>query len=606
MPLAFAHSGELMRTYAMIAASTVALAVPLATPTAQAPESRRDSLRREYALPRSVALEAASLYNQPAALRASGSLEIPVEQVVNGDVAVLNGPLTVAGRVRGRVVVINGDAILLATARIEGDLFVVGGVVEGQDRAYIGGEIQVYRQVLRYREEGDVIVAETDRPHRAEPDDDDEDRWVRRWRRRHVASSSKISIGTSGNYNRVEGLPIFAGPKIRGTTSWGGIQLDAFGIIRSADHFNWSGDNLGHDVRAEIRLGRDAGIAVGGRLFDVVDAVERWHLQDTEVGLASFFLHRDYRDYFDRHGGTVYASIFAERAFELTVGLSDQRWGSRSARDPWTLFRANQVWRPNPLMDQGDYRVATARLTIDTRNDEDDPWSGWYIVGDLERGASDNAVLAPTSELARPLGTPGEPQTLAYTRGFLDLRRYNRVSPEGQLNFRVVVGGWLEGDELPLQRRLSIGGVGTLAGFDFRKPSGATDYFTCASVASEAVSLPAGSPAQCERVAMAQLEYRGDLHIDIGGDDDDDRDWRFGYEHRGNWVVFADAGRGWLVGPQQVADLQYRAREFPELSTFRTDVGVGVDVGLVGLYVAKSISDPGEPANFLVRLRHRF
>jgi hypothetical protein len=55
-----------------------------------------------------------------------------------------------------------------------------------------------------------------------------------------------------------------------------------------------------------------------------------------------------------------------------------------------------------------------------------------------------------------------------YDRVFLDVRRYNRVSAEGQLNLRVVAGGWLSGDELPLQRRFSL--VGTRA----MRRSGAT------------------------------------------------------------------------------------------------------------------------------------
>jgi len=44
----------------------------------------------------------------------------------------------------------------------------------------------------------------------------------------------------------------------------------------------------------------------------------------------------------------------------------------------------------------------------------------------------------------------------------------------------------------------------------------------------------------------------------------------------------------------------------PPLSTFRTDVGLGLDFGGIGVYCAKSVSSPTEPANFFVRLRHRF
>ena len=55
--------------------------------------------------------------------------------------------------------------------------------------------------------------------------------------------------------------------------------------------------------------------------------------------------------------------------------------------------------------------------------------------------------------------------------------------------------------------------------------------------------------------------------------------------------------------PDQLA---YGLGAFPALSTFRTDVGVGIDFAPVGFYVAKSVSDAKEPANFLVRVRKRF
>ena len=43
----------------------------------------------------------------------------------------------------------------------------------------------------------------------------------------------------------------------------------------------------------------------------------------------------------------------------------------------------------------------------------------------------------------------------AFNRLFIDVRRYTRVSPSGRVNLRLLAGGWLGGDPLPLQRRPS-------------------------------------------------------------------------------------------------------------------------------------------------------
>ena len=72
------------------------------------------------------------------------------------------------------------------------------------------------------------------------------------------------------------------------------------------------------------------------------------------------------------------------------------------------------------------------------------------------------------------------------------------------------------------------------------------------------------------------------------------------------WVLFADAGRGWLVTPAgPVSDLTYAKGKFPKANTFRADVGIGLMIENVGLYVAKALSGKHAPVNFFVRLKPR-
>ena len=592
-----------MRT--VIIAAAIAAFLPLSA-SAQEPDTTRqspDSAFAESGPPREVVREVTSLYNAPGTLRVTGSMEVAAGRRIDGDLVVLDGPLTIAGHVAGTVAVVNADVTLLPGARVDGDLIVVGGIVDGRTDEAVRGRARIHRQAMHYRREDDRIVAERG------PSSDDE-RWWTRWNRRRARSDrNSITLASAHTYNRVEGLPILVGPSIERNYGWGRMNLDVLGIVRTADGFDWSSEHLGHSARFEVHLGGRGGVLFGGRLFDVVDGVEEWHLTDTETGLASFFLHRDYRDYFNRHGGRAYVGLFAGRDAELTLGLSDERWGTLEANDPFTLFRNGQRWRPNPAMDEGEFHVLEGRLRVDTRNDPDDPWSGWFIQADLERGQGRYGFVAPrTTDVVGPLvlTPPVSGQRGTWTRGFLDLRRYNRISPDAQLNLRVVAGGWLGGDEMPLQRRFSVGGPGTLPGFDFRRQAGPDDVFTCDA---GPVALR-GRPALCERVALAQLEYRGDLDIRLGAwddDDDGDRGWRRGFrvETEAEWVIFADAGRGWLVGARE-GDLRYPRDELPSIGSFRTDLGAGLDLNGLGLFVAKSVSNPKERPNFFVRVRRRF
>jgi hypothetical protein len=378
-------------------------------------------------------------------------------------------------------------------------------------------------------------------------------------------------------------------------TPWGSIDAGASAIVRTGSFESQNGD-VGDDLRGEVRFGRERGIGIGARVFSVVDPVEDWQLSSVETALAAFLVRRDYRDYFQRHGATAIATLYGTGNVKLTGTYGEEHWDSRMLKNPFTIFNDAQDWRANPEVDAGVYHVGTLSLTFDTRTDPDDPWSGWLALANVEHGAGTPTAVGPTS-LPRETAVGDH---VEYTRGFLDLRRYNRLGPNDQLNLRVVLGGWMGGDELPLERRLSVDGPGAIPGYDFR--SVITPNVSTCTYGSDPAP---GQPAECERIALAQVEYRGDLRFDFTGRWPD---WPRNYHSEHGdvaYVVFADAGRGWLVGSAPNGEA-YSASTIPPLSTFRTDIGFGLDVGGIGIYAAKSLSTPAQKLNFFFRLRHRF
>ena len=580
---------RLLAQHVVAAAAFVIL--PLATLHGQQSSAQRDTVLDTRLLPPEIEREVTDAFNSENTVKATGAYEVEAGRVVPGDVAVLNGPLTIAGRVNGRVIAINSDVILRPGARVEGQILVVGGTVDGKNDAFIGGDVRTYRQRLAYRQEGNRLIASGS--------SEEDARWWRRRQKWRSRSYSDLRLVSAKTYNRVEGLPILIGPTFGHRSGDARFEINALGIFRTGENLEWNSENVGHSLKSQLSFGRGSGITVGGQLFDVVDPVEQWQLSDAEVGLSSFFLHRDFRDYYNRHGGSGFVRLSLTRDVSITGSLSDERWTSRGTLDPYTLFRNGQDWRPNPSMDEGRFHIANGTLRIDTRSDEDDPRSGWDITADYERGTGRTTSFGSVSPGIRDADVD---DVTTYARGFVDLRRYNRISPEGQLNFRVVAGGWLNGDELPLQRRFSLGGPGALDGYPFRRTGTGDDVRQC----STGGVIPLGVPAQCERMVLVQAEYRGDLWMSMFGDFDFNNSWRHGgWRHRAQWVLFTDAGRGWLVG-DRVGDLQYPRDQLPSLSTFKTDIGVGFDAGLIGLYIAKSVSDSKEPPNFFVRVGKRF
>lgn len=545
-----------------------------------------------------AAASAVALYNAPATHRVEGAFDVPASTVVAGDVAVLNGPVTIAGRVDGSVVAINADVRLAPGAHIGRTLVIVGGTVTGADSAHVGGETLKQVELLRYHLTGSELVAE------GEPAYDDT--W---WRRHHVLNDLRHGEArtdffyvASHAYDRVEGWSFVVGPRFQRYTSWGNFNLEAFGVVRTAKPVQWGEESLGHDLKAEVQFGEPIGVAMGVRAFQVVDPTESWQMDNGEVGLASVVLRRDFRDYYGRHGGLGFIRFLDGKDADLTFSLSDEQWEDERQRDPWTLFRSGETWRPNPFMDSGDMHLFTTALRIDTREHQGSLWSGWYTDAELETG-SGSLLRAGAPQNFDPVLQrllPVAPEQVNYTRGFLDVRRYNRVAPFMSVNLRLVMGAWLGGDALPTERKFSLGGPGTLPGYGFREGGLTPDVLDC----SNGVAQP-GTPGQCDRIALAQLELRGHFFAGSLRDDASDDWWRPGFNGRMEWVVFADIGRGWLVGPQD-GGTSYPSGLFPPLSSYKSDAGVGIDFGGIGLYVAKALSDGSEHPRLLVRLARRF
>ena len=541
----------------------------------------QDTAAVEVTLSPAVAREAAARYNAALGIRAAAPTRIDATQVIDGDVGVLEAPLTIAGTVRGSVVAINGSVALLPGARVEGDILVVGGAVTGLDSARVRGEVRAYQARMRYQRDGAAIIPE-----------DGEIASVFPWEavRTRRERPNGLRVRSYHSYNRVEGLPIYAGPYITHETSRGVVTAELYGIVRTAEGLAWTSNNIGHRATLEIRTPGEFQVVVGGRLQDVVDPIEPWQLTDTESGLATFFLHRDFRDWYGRHGGMAYAGVSGPRGFSVVASLADERWASRRQLDPWTLFRDSDPWRPNPTVDDGRFHVARLTAGIDTRNDPRDPWAGWLASVELERGSG---RITTFGERSRTTGVlpPAGPR---YLRGFVDVRRYNRLSPETQLNARGVFAGWLGGDALPLQRQVSVGGLGTIPGYDFRR--GDESKTSCASA-----TPAAGRPAECDRAVLVQGEYRVNLGVE--------RIMRALIPTRSvdaSLVVFVDAGRGWRVRSRGEEPEAFARWTLPPVRTFLSDVGAGLDLSLIGIYVAKGVAGGNPAPNVFVRVRHRF
>jgi hypothetical protein len=309
-----------------------------------------------------VARAAVRSFNSRSTTRVFGSLTITSNDVYNGDVGVLDGPIRVAGIIRGDLVAINSDVALSRSAVVEGDIIILGGRLTGLERARVRGNTRTHRARVLVRRSGNEIVLIRER----EPIVVERPRRRIRVRRSQPARASLV-VNLGGTYNRVEGLPLHLGPRIE----WGGrlarFRVQALGIMRTAGELKANREDLGYEVTGEMRVGDSPAFTIGGRGYDVVAPIEDWQLHSDEIGVASFLWHRDFRDYYLRRGVAGFIRIEPVRHVTLSGEIARNYETSITERDPWTPFRQNEDWRANPVIDEGHFTSITVGAEYDSR-----------------------------------------------------------------------------------------------------------------------------------------------------------------------------------------------------------------------------------------------
>lgn len=508
-------------------------------------------------------------YNDPSTTRVQRETRIAAGATVDGNVASLGGPLVVEGTIRGDVVVINGDLRLLPGARIDGEVRVAGGRIEGPSGAMAGG-YTLHHEPIRFRVEGDrLLPPEPGRPGLAAAG---RPTWFGR---------TDLVATVDGSYNRVEGLPISVGPRIQLGHS-NPTVLEARLSYRTRNGIRVHRRDLGHDVGIEQYIGGHRGIALGLGLHRSIDPIEDAGITDTENSLATFVLHQDHRDHYRRHGWRAHVRfVGATRPYQVRVEYRDESHQTVDPGTPWSLLRNDSPWRPQPLVAEGDLRSIVGRFEWDGRNHAADPSAGWLVRVEVEQGLG-GSLVHPGD---------GRPADAEFTFASLDARRYLRIGPRSRLAVRAMAAGAPDAGPLPPQRQRSLGGEGQLPGY--RRFA-----FDCGARAAHPGEAGFFPYYGCDRAVLLQAEYRFALLPDppisrrLGLDFD-----LFGNPEL---VVFADAGRAWT----QARGLDGRVDAGPR--RLRPDLGVGLRMGPLGAYIATSLMSEGHGANFFVRLGPRF
>lgn len=356
-----------------------------------------------------------------------------------GPVLVLRARLSIAGAVTGDLFAVDANVFARPTARVDGEVWNLGGGFYPSDLADIAGPVHDHPLApYRVEREGDLyVIVGLAHASAFRPD-------------------GLYGLGLP-TYDRVDGVSVPVG------ASW---LLPALGRVRPSvggravyrsERGAWDGGGFVELARGRTRL------RVGAER--ATRTADGWIRGDVANSLAFLVVGNDLRDYYqsDRY----WARLELDRspgAWLVTPFLQAQREDARRLRagDPWTLLDADSI-RPN--------RPVVAAAVLSGILGLEAEWEGAVSAFDL---AAQVEVGAPTETgpIACAAGTCPALDTAAVRALFDGEETFTRVSVDGswespalfdhRLRARWHLQGPVGGEALPLRRWSHVGGPGTL------------------------------------------------------------------------------------------------------------------------------------------------
>jgi len=433
----------------------------------------------------------------------------------------------------------------------------VGGDLRIKDNAYISGNVKVINgEVLK--DEDAVVVgyidkssSQKEKAYREETKDF----------RKASTRLNAIWVPETTNldnfifrYNRVEGLFLGLGSEKR--YYWDDQkQYSTYGSVGYGFR--------SYKVRGNLGLSRQFAFD-DGQLFEfeveghsLTDSKEDWLIGLGENTLAAFFIHEDFRDYFERSGFGVNAGYAVQQDYltgQVKVGYLSDEYKSMTNQTEWSLFGGNKAFRLNPSINEGMMRSVVGSAGLSTVTTTMYGPQGWSMM--------------TTAEIAKK----GMKSEFEFNRYVGDIRRYQPLGRYDNLNVRVRVGS-SEG-VLPIQKAFDMGGLGTVPAFPFK-----------------------GETGNRMLLMNAELVFNGDFLGDIAF-------WPSWLMREFNFVVFSDAG---LVRTMPATASWTDGFNDIHFSDFQHDIGAGIGTRSGSFRVAFVWrTDRSEPARFMFRIARPF
>ncbi len=261
----------------------------------------------------------------------------------------------------------------------------------------------------------------------------------------------------AGRKNRVDGwaFPVGAEFTIRDRGSYNHTAVSAVAA------YAWSAKDWRYALGAQRSFGKDGPFSLGYEYHDFTDTDDLFRLVGVEEAKGAAVSTSRSRDFYQRTGHELYA--FLRLGLRAEVGLTYRNDEYRSL--PVTTGDTN----PNPEIEPGLARsfIATVRYSsLGNLFEKPSTQRHSYLQRSLY-GLYHNPPRRFRGEVTVEWAPDDIGGELSYRRAIGNFRFHQPLTETQTFDARVLIG--LAGGDTPLQKRLALGGDGTLRGYEFKE-----------------------------------------------------------------------------------------------------------------------------------------
>ncbi|HEY7290934.1 MAG TPA: POTRA domain-containing protein [Vicinamibacterales bacterium] len=244
--------------------------------------------------------------------------------------------------------------------------------------------------------------------------------------------------------------------------------------------YKFAPDRVGYALGFERPFFGDKKLYVGGELHDLTASDDQWQVSSLEASLAAFGPRESFRDYYRRRGVQIGTAFRPNPHVELLAIWRSQREEPLPVATDFSLWNSDDAFRPNVVAQDGRLNALIVGASVDSGSFNLESLDATYrrhqldtFYGERLNYAADRhaATMVWRVDWSTEISPPDAfSSDFDFRRSVVSARMRTPLSEHQDFGVRAL-GGWTEGI-VPPQRLFSIGGIGSVHGYEFKEATG--------------------------------------------------------------------------------------------------------------------------------------